>query len=47
MFSAAARDARTAELFDALGTRRKRPQQMMPRIIPRAVAVNARHALAR
>lgn len=47
MFSAAARDARTAELFDALGTRRKRPQQMMPRIIPRAVAVNARHALTR
>ncbi len=47
MFSAAARDPRTAELFDALGTRRKRPQQMMPRIIPRAVAVNARHALSR
>jgi 2-polyprenyl-6-methoxyphenol hydroxylase-like FAD-dependent oxidoreductase len=47
MFSAAARDPRTAELFDALGSRRKRPQQVMPRIIPRAVAVNARHALAR
>jgi 2-polyprenyl-6-methoxyphenol hydroxylase-like FAD-dependent oxidoreductase len=47
MFSAAARDPRTAEVFDALGSRRKRPQQVMPRIIPRAVAVNARHALAR
>lgn len=47
MFSAAARDPRTAELFDTLGSRRKRPQQVMPRIIPRAVAVNARHALTR
>jgi len=47
MFSAAARDPRAAALFDALGTRRTRPQRLLPRLIPRAIAVNARHALAR
>jgi 2-polyprenyl-6-methoxyphenol hydroxylase-like FAD-dependent oxidoreductase len=47
MFSAAARDPKTATVFDAFGTRQIRPQQAMPRMIPRAVAVNTRHALAR
>jgi len=47
MFSAAARDPEMATRFDAFGTRQVRPQQAMPRLIPRAVAVNARHALAR
>jgi menaquinone-9 beta-reductase len=47
MFSAAARDPKTATLFDAFGTRQARPQRMLPRLLPRAVAVNARHALAR
>jgi menaquinone-9 beta-reductase len=46
MFSAGARDPRAAELLDRMGTRRNRPQQLMPRLLPRAVAVNARHALA-
>ena len=47
MFSAAARDPKAATIFDAFGTRQIRPQQMLPRMLPRAVAVNARHALAR
>jgi menaquinone-9 beta-reductase len=47
MFSAAARDPKTAELFDSFGTRQIKPQQLLPRIVPRALAVNARHALAR
>jgi len=47
MFSAAARDPKAAELFDRFGTRQIRPQKMMPRALPRAIAVNARHALAR
>jgi 2-polyprenyl-6-methoxyphenol hydroxylase-like FAD-dependent oxidoreductase len=47
MFSAAAQDPKAAELLDGLGTRRTRPQQAMPRLLPRAVAVHARHALAR
>jgi 2-polyprenyl-6-methoxyphenol hydroxylase-like FAD-dependent oxidoreductase len=47
MFSAAARDPKAAEMFEAFGTRQIRPQQFMPRMLPRAVAVNVRHALAR
>jgi 2-polyprenyl-6-methoxyphenol hydroxylase-like FAD-dependent oxidoreductase len=47
MFSAAARDPEMASRFDAFGTRQVRPQEAMPRLIPRAIAVNARHALAR
>jgi 2-polyprenyl-6-methoxyphenol hydroxylase-like FAD-dependent oxidoreductase len=47
MISAAARDSKTAALFEAVGSRRLRPQEAMPRILPRAIAVNARHALAR
>ncbi|HET7573688.1 MAG TPA: NAD(P)/FAD-dependent oxidoreductase, partial [Solirubrobacterales bacterium] len=46
-FAAAARDPKAAGLFDAFGTRRIRPQEFMPRVLPRAIAVNARHALAR
>ncbi len=47
LFSAAARDPKAAELFDTFGTRQIRPQQAMSRMIPRAIAVNTRHALAR
>jgi 2-polyprenyl-6-methoxyphenol hydroxylase-like FAD-dependent oxidoreductase len=47
IFSAAARDERCARDFEAFGTREIRPQQFMPRMIPRAIAVNTRHALAR
>jgi 2-polyprenyl-6-methoxyphenol hydroxylase-like FAD-dependent oxidoreductase len=47
MFSAAARDPKMATRFDAFGTRQVRPQQAMPGMMARAVAVNARHALAR
>ena len=47
MFSAAAQDPKAAELLDRMGTRQARPQQTMPRLLPRAVAVHARHALAR
>jgi 2-polyprenyl-6-methoxyphenol hydroxylase-like FAD-dependent oxidoreductase len=47
MFSAAARDPEMATRFDAFGTRQVRPQQAMPRLIPRALTVNTRHALAR
>jgi flavin-dependent dehydrogenase len=45
MFAAAARDPKTAALFDAIGTRRSRPERLLPRMIPRSLAVNARHAL--
>jgi 2-polyprenyl-6-methoxyphenol hydroxylase-like FAD-dependent oxidoreductase len=47
MFAAAARDPKTAALFDSFGTRQIGPSRMLPRMIPRAIAVNARHALAR
>src|SRR3954447_12983868 len=47
MFSAAARDPKMAARFDTFGTRQVRPQQAMPGLMARAVAVNARHALAR
>jgi menaquinone-9 beta-reductase len=47
MFSAAARDPKAAEMFDRFGTRQLRPQQFLPRMLPRSIAVNARHALAR
>jgi menaquinone-9 beta-reductase len=47
MFSAAARDPKAAIMFDRFGTRQLRPQQFLPRMLPRAIAVNARHALAR
>jgi 2-polyprenyl-6-methoxyphenol hydroxylase-like FAD-dependent oxidoreductase len=47
MFAAAARDPQAAALFDKLGMRRARPSQVLPRLVPRAIAVNTRHALAR
>jgi 2-polyprenyl-6-methoxyphenol hydroxylase-like FAD-dependent oxidoreductase len=47
MFSAAARDPKSATVMDAFATRQIRPQEMLPRALPRAIAVNARHALAR
>lgn len=47
LFSAAARDPKSAELFEQFGTRSIGPAQAMPRMLPRALAVNARHALAR
>lgn len=47
IWSAAARDPKSATILDTFGTRQIRPSQMMPRAIPRALAVNARHALAR
>ncbi|MDQ2630950.1 MAG: NAD(P)/FAD-dependent oxidoreductase [Actinomycetota bacterium] len=46
-WSAAARDPKAATLLDAYGTRQIGPAQMFPRMFPRAIAVNARHALAR
>ncbi|HEX7293792.1 MAG TPA: NAD(P)/FAD-dependent oxidoreductase, partial [Solirubrobacterales bacterium] len=46
MFAAAARDARTAHLFEAIGTRQPGARRNMARIVPRALAVNVRHALA-
>ncbi len=45
-FAAAARDAKVAAVFDAFGTRRIGPGQMAARAVPRAIVVNARHALA-
>jgi len=47
LFAAAARDAKVAALFDAFGTRRAGPAEIMPRVVPRAIVVNARHRLAR
>jgi 2-polyprenyl-6-methoxyphenol hydroxylase-like FAD-dependent oxidoreductase len=47
MFAAAARDGKSATIVDSFATRQIGPAQMMPRMLPRAVAVNARHALAR
>ena len=47
MFAAAARDPEVAVRFDALGTRRAKPGRTMVSMMPRAVAVNARHALSR
>lgn len=47
IFSAAARDEKCAGAFEEFGTREVRPQQFMPRMLPRAIAVNTRHALAR
>lgn len=47
MFSAAARDPKAATVMDAFATRQIRPQEMLPRAVPRSIVVNARHALAR
>jgi 2-polyprenyl-6-methoxyphenol hydroxylase-like FAD-dependent oxidoreductase len=45
IFSAAARDRRAAETFDAFGTRCIGPSRAFASMIPRSIAVNARHAL--
>lgn len=45
IFSAAARDQRVAASFDAFGTRCIGPTRFFAAAIPRALAVNARHAL--
>jgi 2-polyprenyl-6-methoxyphenol hydroxylase-like FAD-dependent oxidoreductase len=47
LYAAASRDPKSAELFDAFGTRQIRPQEFMPRMLPRAIVVNTRHALGR
>lgn len=47
IFSASARDAKLAEVFDAFGSRRISPGRMFATAIPRALMVNARHALRR
>jgi menaquinone-9 beta-reductase len=45
LFAAATRDAKTAARLDAFATRRARPLRTFLRTVPRAAAVNARHAL--
>jgi 2-polyprenyl-6-methoxyphenol hydroxylase-like FAD-dependent oxidoreductase len=45
LFAAAARDERVAAAFDAFGTRRITPGRAFARMLPRALVVNARHAL--
>jgi len=47
IFSATARDAKLAAEFDALGSRRIAPERSLVRTVPRALVVNARHALRR
>jgi menaquinone-9 beta-reductase len=47
MFAAAARDPKVAARFDDLGTRSARPGRTIARMLPRAIAVNARHRLRR
>jgi menaquinone-9 beta-reductase len=46
LFSAAARDERLARVFEAFGTRSIGPARMFATTVPRAVYVNARHALS-
>jgi len=45
ILSTAARDRRAAALFEAVGTRRRRPQEMAIPIARRVAAVNARRLL--
>jgi len=47
LFAAAARDGKAAAIVDAYATRQVGPARMFSRMLPRAIAVNARHALAR
>jgi menaquinone-9 beta-reductase len=42
MISTAVRDPQAAALFEAMGTRRKRPQELLAPMVKRVVAVNAR-----
>jgi menaquinone-9 beta-reductase len=46
LFSGAARDERMARIFEAFGTRSIGPARMFATTIPRAMFVNARHALS-
>jgi len=46
LFSSAARDERLARTFEAFGTRNIGPARMFAATVPRALAVNARHALS-
>jgi 2-polyprenyl-6-methoxyphenol hydroxylase-like FAD-dependent oxidoreductase len=47
IFSSAARDPEIALIFDKFGTRQIGPARMFSRVVPRALLVNARHALRR
>jgi menaquinone-9 beta-reductase len=47
IWSAATRDPELALVLESYGTRQIGPAQMMPRAFPRAIAANARRALAR
>ncbi|HEY7829383.1 MAG TPA: NAD(P)/FAD-dependent oxidoreductase [Solirubrobacteraceae bacterium] len=47
LFSAAARDAKVAGIFEAFGTRNIGPTRLVTSGLPRALVVNARHALRR
>lgn len=47
MWSAGARDPEVALILESFGTRQIRPEQMLPRVVPRAIVAHARHALAR
>ena len=47
MFAAAARDPELALTVDAYATRSIKPTQMFAKVVPRAIAVNTRHALGR
>ncbi|HEX4670315.1 MAG TPA: NAD(P)/FAD-dependent oxidoreductase [Solirubrobacterales bacterium] len=47
LFAAAARDPKVAAAFDALGTRRTKPGRVLATAVPRAIVVNARHAIGR
>lgn len=47
LFAAAARDTRVAIGFDKFGTRQEKPGRTLAKVMPRAFAVNARHALRR
>jgi menaquinone-9 beta-reductase len=46
LFSAAAREPRLAESFEAFGTRNTIPRRYLSRTLPRALAVNARELVA-
>ena len=45
LFAASARDEELAVRFDAFGSRRIGPARMFATTVPRALLVNARHAL--
>ena len=47
LWAASARDRKVAAAFEALGARRAKPGRTIARMLPRLLAVNARHALGR